>query len=422
MISNAPLKIGYIVKMFPRLSETFILNEILQHEKCGAEISIFSVKKPNEGRFHPQVSELKADVYYLEDLDPRKWSTWLGKIWNDIDIYQDNILKLLGQSLSRQDSARIELLLASAWVASHVRRLGIEHLHAHFASLPSTVAYLTHQISGAPFSFTAHAKDIFVYDTEEHLLREKLGAAKFAATVTNFNQRFLLEKMPEVDPGKIKVIYNGVDLEKFRPAPGVARYQDLILAVGRLVPKKGFEFLLEACALLKSRGIGFKCVVVGEGPEFEMLQARRRDLGLETSVEFLGAMRQNEVLVLMQKASILCLPCTVAEDGNQDALPTVLLEALACGLPVVSTSVSGIPEIVDSGKDGILVEPDSPEPLAAALERLLLSDSLRAEFARRGIIKASERFDLKKNAGKLLEQFRQSRMTSAAGVSMMEPT
>jgi glycosyltransferase involved in cell wall biosynthesis len=412
MISETPLKIGYIVKMYPRLSETFILNEILQHEKSGAEITIFSIKKPNEGKFHSQVSQLKARVYYLEDLDPRKWSSWLSKVWNEIDIYQDTILRLLGESLSRQDSERIELLMASAWVASHVRKLGISHLHAHFASLPSTIAYLTHQITGVPFSFTAHAKDIFVYDMEEHLLREKLHKAKFVATVTSFNCRYLLEKAPEIEPEKIKVFYNGVDLDRFQPNDEIPRNKEFILSVGRLVPKKGLGYLIDACAILKQRDISFKCVIVGEGPDYDMLQAKRVEYGLEESVEFAGALRQDEVLGLMQSASVLCLPCTVAEDGNQDALPTVLLEALATGLPVVSTAISGIPEIIDSEDDGILVEPEDAESLANALERLLLSDTLRAQFACRGLIKASERFDLRKNAGRLLEQFRAGRTTT----------
>jgi glycosyltransferase involved in cell wall biosynthesis len=393
--------------MYPRLSETFILNEILQHERNGANITIFSYKKPNEGQFHPQVSQVRAKVFYLEDLDPRKWPTWLGKIWKGIDLYQVNFLRLLGEALSRQDNDRIELLMASAWVAAQARQLGITHLHAHFASLPSTIAYLTHEITGIPFSFTAHAKDIFVYDMEEHYLREKLRAAKFVVTVTRFNHRYLQERAPEIDPHKIRVIYNGVDLEKFKPNVAETRERELILSVGRLVPKKGFVYLLEACAILKRSGVNFQCVIIGDGPDAEMLRQKHAELGLNGSVVFAGPKRQDEVLSLMQKSSILCLPCTIAEDGNQDALPTVLLEALASGLPNISTTVSGIPEIIDSEVDGILVGPNDAEALGKALERLLLSENLRTQFAERGRRKATEKFDLRKNAGRLLQLFQE---------------
>jgi glycosyltransferase involved in cell wall biosynthesis len=394
--------------MYPRLSETFILNEILQHERCGAEITIFSYKKPNEGQFHHQVSQLKAKVFYLEDLDPRKWATWLGRVWDGLGGGQGEFLRLLGDALARQDNERIELLMLSAWVAVRVRQLGIGHLHAHFASLPSTIAYLTSRISGVPFSFTAHAKDIFVYDMNEHMLGEKLGAARFVVTVTNFNHRYLTERAPEVDPNKVKVIYNGVDLEKFRPGSQAARERGLILAVGRLVPKKGFSTLLDACAMLRHNGVDFKCLIVGEGPEREALLQKHHELGLDGTVTFVGPKRQEEVLELMRRASILCLPCTIAPDGNQDALPTVLLEAQAVGLPCVSTIVSGIPEIIESGKDGLLAPPDDPEALSRAMISLLESDTLRSLFAEAGRVKAAKLFDLRRNAGRLFELFRES--------------
>jgi glycosyltransferase involved in cell wall biosynthesis len=414
MIYQTPPKVGYIVKMYPRLSETFILNEILQHERCGAEITIFSYKKPNEGHFHPQVAQVKAKVFYLEDLDPRKWPTWLGKVWGGIEEYHEAYLRLLGEALSMQDNERIELIMASAWVASQAKERGITHLHAHFASLPSTIAYLTHRITGIPFSFTAHAKDIFVYDMDEHYLREKLRAARFVVTVTNFNYQYLIEREPEIGPEKIQVIYNGVELEQFKADAGRVRDLKMILSVGRLVPKKGFSYLLDACGLLKQRGTNFHCVIVGEGPDGDMLLQKRRELGLDNAVTFVGPKRQDEVLGLMQEASILCLPCTIADDGNQDALPTVLLEALATGLPCVSTTVSGIPEIIDSDEDGLLVGPNDAAALSNALERLLKSQPLRDRFSAAGRIKAEEKFDLRKNAGSLLELFRASQQKALA--------
>lgn len=402
------LKVGYIVKMFPRLSETFILNEILQLERQGVEVTIFSLKKPNEGRFHPQLSLLKAQVHYLDELDPKRWATWLGREWSHLQEFAPALWSQVEAALSVGDSARVDLTWQSAWVAARAQALGLAHLHAHFASLPSTVAYFAHSISGIPFTFTAHAKDIFVYGLDEHYLREKLHAAAKVITVTEFNRRFLEERVPTLEKGRIRVLYNGIDLDVFRPDAGVKREPGLILSVGRLVPKKGFGVLLDALALLARRGADFRAVIVGEGSELEALQEKQAALGLTQQLEFTGARNRDEVLDWMHRAAVMCLPCTVGPDNNQDALPTVLLEALAAGLPIVSTTVSGIPEIVDSETDGLLVPPDDAAALATQLERLLGSSDLQAQFALRGRLKAEARFDVRKSVATLAGVYRQA--------------
>jgi colanic acid/amylovoran biosynthesis glycosyltransferase len=399
------LKIGYITKMYPRLSETFILNEILEMERRGAEVTIFSYKKPNEGRFHPQIPEVRAQVLYLEDLDYRKWPQWLGKVWPTLGVRADRMWSLISDALSCGSPEFIDLIMLSGWVAAQARQLGLVHLHAHFASLPSTIAYYASEISEIPFSFTAHAKDIFVYNMDEHLLRKKLLTARFVVTVTNYNFRYLMERAPEANPNNINVIYNGIDLFRFTANGSNSRESNLILGVGRLVPKKGFGDLLDACHILKNRGVDFRCVIVGDGLEAEMLLQKRRELNLESEVEFAGPRKQDEVLKLLHSATLLCLPCTVAPDGNQDALPTAILEALACGLPVVSTTVSGIPEIIDSGVDGLLVEPNDPQALSENLALLLKSKDLQSSFALKGRQKAEAKFDLRKNASQLFDLY-----------------
>ncbi len=401
-------KIGYVVKMFPRLSETFILNEILELERQGIEVVIFSLKKPNEGKFHPQVSDLKARVFYLEDLDTKKWVSWLGNIWPQLGANREKFWSLFDKALSANDAKMMEYVLWSAWVGAKAIELGIGHLHAHFASLPSTIAYFSGRLSSVPFSFTAHAKDIYVYDMEEHLLREKLHNAKFVVTVTNYNRQFLSGHNPDLEKDKIKVIYNGVKIDKLKPPSDIKREHNVILGVGRLVPKKGFDTLLNACRLLKDNGVSFKCLIAGDGSEVESLYSLQRELELDDTVEFLGPKTQDEIINLMYRATLMCLPCTVAEDGNQDALPTVLLEALACGLPVISTNISGIPEIIDSNVNGILVGPDNPDNLFLELKRLLSSAKLREDFAKAGHKKANEFFDITKSVGVLKTLFIQS--------------
>ncbi len=410
------VRVGYVVKMFPRLSETFILNEILELERRGVEVVIFSLKKPSEGRFHPQVSSLKAAVHYLEDFEPSKWPNWIGKEWPILQLYSGSLFSLLDELLAKGDTgSEIANVWFSAWVASQAHKLGVQHLHAHFASQPSTIAYFAHRISGIPFSFTAHAKDIFVYSNEQHHLREKLHASAFTVTVTNFNRRYLTERVPDLPTDRIRVIHNGINLEYFVGNPRTVRKTNEVLAVGRLVTKKGFDDLLKACAVLKSKNQSFHCTIVGEGPDKEALETLQRDLGLLGEVTFVGPKNLSEVLELMQTCTVFCLPCTVAPDNNQDALPTVLLEALASQLPIVSTSVSGIPEIVDDNVDGFLVPQEQPDQVADRLMQLLKSPDLRARFALAGRKKAELKFDLRKNVETLLNEYIAS-ATRHAGV------
>jgi len=401
------LRLGYIIKMYPRVSETFILNEMLELERRGAKISIFSLKKPNEGIFHPQVALLKAKAHYLEGFDVKKWGTWLGEVWDHLSGDSAGLWELIKEGLAEKDNYKIELAMQAAWIAAKAKETGITHFHAHFASLPSTMAYYAYLISGIPFSFTAHAKDIFVYDMNEHHLAKKLAAAKFVVTVTNFNYRYLIENAPDVDPSTIKVIHNGIDLDRFKPVDTPSRDDDLILGVGRLVPKKGFATLLDACRILKDKGVRFKCLIVGDGPERENLLLKKAEIGLgDNDVEFTGAKTQDEVLDLMRRAALFCLPCTVDIDGNQDALPTVIIEALALGLPVISTSISGVPEMIDHEKSGVLVEPDKPGELSDWIERLLKSKELRSELAAAGRARAEDKFNLKNNVETMIGYYR----------------
>lgn len=402
------LKIGYIVKMFPRLSETFILNEILELERKGAEVTIFSIKKPNDGRFHPQLSSLKAKVIYLDELDPKKWPAWIGERWQSLRESQSALWDVLDEALQHGDKNLVDFIWWSAWVAVEARKLGLSHLHAHFATAPSTVAYFTHRISGIPFSFTAHAKDIYVYTMEETLLKEKINSAFRMITVTEYNKRSILERAPELDPGKIQVLYNGIDLNRFSPRtdrPGGASAANTIVGVGRLVPKKGFETLIDACRILKDKGVRFRCVIAGDGELAMALEEKRKTLGLVQDITLPGAVNSDEVLELIQSAAVVCLPCAVGADNNVDALPTVLLESLACGIPAISTSISGIPEIIDSKENGFLVEPDQAKQLADSLEKVLADPALRKAFGASGRQKAEREFDLKKNVGTLLEMF-----------------
>ncbi len=398
-----PLRVGYVTKMFPRLSETFVLNEILELERQGAEVVVFSAKKPNEGVFQPQLARLQARVLYLEDLDLKKWASWVSADWDALGPFSGNIWDLVRAALRDGAPERVDLAWHGAWIACRAQELRLDRLHAHFATLPAALAHAAHRVSGIPYSFTAHAKDIYVYSPEETRMGELIEHADYMVTVTDFNRRHLTSVLPGVDPDKIKVVHNGIDLDAFQPVPASRRESAHILAVGRLVAKKGFGDLLQACALLRERGIDFRCTIAGGGTDAAELELLQRQLGLEDVVTFTGPIRVDAVRELMGRATVFALPCRVAADNNVDALPTVLLEALACSLPVVTTAVSGIPEIVTDGQEGLLLPPDDPVALADALARVLGSAELCAAFGERGRKKALSHFDQRRNVAELHE-------------------
>ncbi len=402
------LKVGYFVKMYPRLSETFILNEILELERRGVEVVIFSMLRPKEERHHPQVAQVKAPVHYLDG--PKVKGGWsvLRKHWPTLWPRREHLWELLEERIANDNADSLKLFSGAAMAAALALDLGLDHLHAHFASQSSTVAYFASRISGIGFSFTAHAKDIYVHGIDEGLLEEKINAARFVVTVTGFNKRHLDSTFTAAAADKIKLVYNGINLDFFNSVEGSAREEDLILAVGRLVAKKGFPDLLSACSVLKQRGVPFRCSIVGDGEQKALLESLIQDQGLGGRVELLGPKTQDEVRQYMRQASVFVLPCIMDSDGNQDALPTVLLEALAMGCPIVSTTISGVPEIVDDGVDGLLARPGDPAAIATAIEKILAVPGLASEFASQGRFKAEERFDLRKNVATLEEHFRKT--------------
>src|SRR5207249_4461881 len=240
----------------------------------------------------------------------------------------------------------------------------------------ATVAMLASRLTGLPFSFTAHAKDIFHQQVDRALLHQKIREARFVITVSEFNRQYLADLAgPELAP-RIVRLYNGINLERFKSDPRIRREPDLILAVGRLEEKKGFGQLLEACRALQVAGRSFRGLIVGEGPEREALQEKIRAAGLAERVVLNGALPQEQLIETMKRATVFVLPCVTSATGDQDGLPTVLLEALAIGLPAISTNLAGIPEIIENRKTGLLVPPGEVVPLAKAIEEVLANPQL----------------------------------------------
>jgi glycosyltransferase involved in cell wall biosynthesis len=414
--------IAYVLKMYPRFSETFILNEILELERRGVDVRIYSLRKPDDGRFHAGLARVKAPVVYLPEYLPAEAGRVLAAqrgLWRaDARRY----LRVLRYALSRGNTHALKRFLQAGVLVEHLRARPVAHLHAHFASSATRVAMFAHLLTGVPYSFTAHAKDIFLDTVDPDLLRDKLRGARFAVTVSEFNRDYLGRLAAEpgetslrgllpgerlaLSPGRVRRLYNGIDVDQFDPGPAAtpqAGREPLVLSVGRLVEKKGFDDLVQACALLRDQGVDFRCEIAGKGPQEAELGALIERLGLGERVRLTGPLPQEAVVEAYRRAALFVLPCVVGRDGNRDGLPTVLLEAMAMRLPVVSTDVTGVPEIVTHGAEGLLVPQHDPAALAGALATLLADPALRERFGAAGRAKVLREFNLRQNAGVLRE-------------------
>jgi len=393
----AEQRTGYVLKMYPRFSETFIVNELLAVEAAGEQVDVFSLRPPNDGRFHESLAEVRAGVTYLRHSGLRAADVWwrLGAARSDLPGLAGCLDELL--------DVEVVDAVQAVEVAVQVRRRGITHLHAHFGSVATTVARLAARLAGVPYTFTAHAKDIFHEEVDPADLRRKLADAAAVVTVSDYNLRHLRTQF-EDDARSVVRIYNGLDLERFRYDEPRDR-PERVVAVGRLVEKKGFGDLVDALALLVREGRAVTLDVVGTGPCEADLRAQIDRLGLQDRVRLHGALPQGRVRGLVQSAAAFAAPCVVAMDGNRDGLPTVLLEAMALGTPTVATPVTGIPEVVHDGRSGLLVPERDPAALAQALARLLDEPELRVELAQRARALIEQEFDVHRQATQLRALF-----------------
>ncbi|HUS17422.1 MAG TPA: glycosyltransferase [Chloroflexia bacterium] len=397
MPSANPLRVGYVVKRYPVFSETFIVSEILAHEAAGLDVEIFALYPPNDTHFQDIIAQVRAPVHYI----PRE-GIKAADLWT---VFEQAGAACPGfwDRLGAAHAADVRDLYQAASLAAMARARGITHLHAHFASVATTVARLAGQLSGLPYTFTAHAKDIFHEDVDPAALRRKLADAAATVTVSDYNLTFLREQFGR-DAARVQRIYNGLGLSGF-PYRDPGDRPRHIVAVGRLVEKKGFADLVNACAVLAAGGVDFTCEIIGAGALEADLQARIAQHALGGRVVLSGPRPQQEVVAAVQRAAVVPAPCVRGTDGNQDGLPTVLLEAMALGTPVVGTPVTGIPEVVRDGVTGLLVPEHDPPALAAALRRLLDDAALRTQLAGRARRLVETEFDSATNSARLRALF-----------------
>ena len=392
-VEAAPPRIGYVLKMYPRFSETFVVTELLAMQDQGADLDIFSLRPPVDGRFHESLSRVRAQVTYVpvSGKPPEIWATLAGVR----ELCPSRFDACIGEILraSPTDSCQAVAL------AGMVRERGIRHLHAHFGSVAAGVARLAARIAGITYSVTLHAKDIFHEDVDDEQLAARIGDAAAVVTVSDYNERYLRGRYGAATRTLVR-IYNGIDLEVFTPSRPDDR-PPVVIGVGRLVEKKGFHHLVDALSLLRDRGSPTRLELVGAGVEEQALRARVTALELDDRVTFRGPLTQAETRDRVRAAAALAAPCVVGRDGNRDGLPTAILESLALGTPVVATPVTGIPEAVVDGRTGLLVPEGDAVALADALDRLVRDADLRCRRAAQGRRHVEEHFDVRRN-GKLL--------------------
>ncbi|MGR3311007.1 MAG: glycosyltransferase [Candidatus Brocadiales bacterium] len=372
------------------------MNEMQELQQQGINVSIVAKYASDEELVHEKAQALDIPIYYLPSVSSIPRTSWEVR-------HLENLSS--NPSLLRRDTLRGRLskkdykaLIEAAMIAPFIENLGVDIIHAHFATWATTAASFVSSITGIPYSFTAHAKDIYHQSVDKTVLSKKIAKARFVITVSDFNKRYLEDLLrSEGRSGQIIRLYNGIDLEQFRPHDDIEKEPNLLLGVGRLTPKKGFKYLIEACKILHEKGMDFRCVIIGKGDERATLEKLVEQYSLEQKVYLLGAKTQAEVMRIIQKATALVLPCIVSNDGDRDALPTVLIEAMALGVPVVSTNVTGIPEIIAHERTGLLVEEKNSKALADALETLLDSESLCKKLSRAALVKVREEFNVVEN-------------------------
>lgn len=383
-LSDAHRSIGYVVKVYPRFSETFIVTEVLAREAAGEELAIIALRPTTDARFHPELAAVRAPVIHLGR------ATKLSDAWAIVASAEHELPGFAQRFASILPFlSRLEVCdaLQGIALAMEVRRRGLNHLHAHFASAPGRVAYIASVLADVTFSVTTHAKDIFHADIDAAILGEVLAAARPVIAISEYNQAYLERHHPET-AGRIQLVRNGIDVDRFpyRVPPAVGDVLR-VAAVGRLVEKKGFDILVEAAALARERGVRLEVRIAGDGELRDALGAQISARHLDGTVTLLGPQGQDEVRDLLRWADVLVAPCVVGQDGNADGLPTVLLEAMAMGVPCVSTAVTGIPEAIHPATaagpaTGVLLQSSDAGAVASALEAVASPAFPRIEISR----------------------------------------
>jgi glycosyltransferase involved in cell wall biosynthesis len=394
---------------FPKLTETFVLYEILAVERQGIAVEVYPLQKTAETVTHPEAARLVARAHF------QPWLSWAivrshgHYLFRRPGSYLATLARLLWANLGslRYLAGAMAFFPKAVHIARLIERDGADHVHAHFSSHPAAVAWVISRLTGIPYSFTAHGSDLHC---DRHMLREKVSAADFVVAISDYNCDLIADECGQSVRAKTKVIHCGVDTRLFtanqarltadsRPR----RWQ--ILCIGTLHEVKGQTYLIEACRQLQQQGIDLECHFAGQGPDLHPLKRQAADAGLAECVHFHGACPRPKIADLLRSADIVVAPSVLTRSGQREGIPVALMEAMASGVPVVASRISGIPELVIDGKTGLLVPPRDADMLAGAMARLTREHGLRRRLARAARQIVERRFNLERNAARLARRF-----------------
>jgi colanic acid/amylovoran biosynthesis glycosyltransferase len=386
-------RLGYLFERFPAFTQTFCARELAELYRQGATPPVFSIRRPAEDR-PVNIPLEKIHVHYLPDTNSLKFKI-------RTKLISPRFRPLWAGSGDLRDKGRYREAL---YLGPKLRKARVSHIHVHFAGLASRTAWWIKRLFGVTYSFTGHANDIFCPKPDQRVtLGDLVGEASFVVAVSDFGANWLRRGFPEA-ADKVYRVYNGLDLSTFRPSiPGSKPMR--LLSVGRLIEKKGFIFLVEACRILSSSGLSFTCEIVGEGPERHRLEELIRAYRLSDQVRLTGSKPQTEIVDLLARSSLFVFPAIHDSTGDSDNLPTVLVEALASKLPIIATGIAGIPEIVRHNENGILIQEKDAGQLADAIRLLADNRELLEKYGQISQTIAAEKFALPNTVSQLKSLF-----------------
>ncbi len=403
-------KVGYLMSRFPKLTETFVLYEILAVEAAGLQVEILPLQRERTEVMHREARPLVARARFTPWLF--SWSLLLAHlhyIRRRPAVYLATLSTLIAANWGsrRYLAGAIAFFPKAVLLARIASQQRLTHLHAHFASHPAAVAYVIHRLTGIPFSFTAHGSDLH---RDRHMLREKVAAAKTVVAISAYNREVILKECGQEFGPKVVVIHCGVDTERFRPRAHPTPFERqagpfAIVCTGSLHAVKGQRVLLSACRRLRDEGHDFVCHFAGDGPDRRELEAFAEEAGLASRVRFHGQLTQAALRALLDDADVVAAPSVPTTCGRREGIPVALMEALGSGIAAVASRLSGIPELVRHEETGLLIPPGDDGALAAALARLATDSTLRHRLARQGRDLVHQEFDLHQNATTLAAEF-----------------
>jgi colanic acid/amylovoran biosynthesis glycosyltransferase len=403
------LKIAYIMSRFPKITETFILYEMLALEETGIRVELFPLLRQHANITHAEAESFIERAHYLPFISIPILRSQLHFLRTKPIKYFQTLWRVIQSNWGsfRFFFGALAIFPKSVCFADLMESEGINHIHAHFASHPAAAAWIIHNLVGIPYSFTAHGSDLH---RDRHMLREKVEGSSFVIPISLYNRNMIIEECGQEVADKLRVVHCGVDTGVFKPLSEDRNDPEAkalrVLCIGTLHEVKGQTYLIEACRLLHSRGIEVFCNFVGAGPDDAYLKQQVTEAGLSNYVTFLDEQPRSEIVRWIHDAHVVVAPSVPSRDGRREGIPVVLMEAMSSGKPVVASRLSGIPELVDDGENGFLTTPGDAEEIADALERLHDSRELRIHMGREGREKVIRQFDTYKNALLLANQFR----------------